>query len=157
MINQEHLTEDTVSQSGWVFADLLVALSVVFLATISFIPSIQSGSSPSPIEPGKLVKPEGFSEIYEKTSVAQLLADIDEFRLEQTISSRTPLIHLQILGSSEEKDGRAGILDALEFSIAIQNENLDAFKDVSISIETSDRLEPGQVLIRGVFGKASTK
>jgi len=77
-----HLSEDTVSQSGWVFADLLVALSVIFLATISFVPDLGGNQVARPsggaieLEPGKLVRSEGFSRLYKVISVDQLVADI---------------------------------------------------------------------------------
>lgn len=38
---------DVVGKSGWLYADSFLALTVVFLATVSFIPSVES-SSPNP-------------------------------------------------------------------------------------------------------------
>ena len=162
--DQSHLTEDTVSQSGWVFADLLVALSVIFLATISFVPNIGSGDAERPgsaggpqsgsiaLEPGKLVRSEGFSQLYREVSVEKLVADIEEFRVSTGIPSNVEVVALQFIGSASEVGERSGILDALEFSVKLQNANLDEFADTSISIETSEKLEPGQVVVRAVFG-----
>lgn len=156
-MNEEiHLTEDTVSQSGWVFADLLVALSVVFLATISFIPlsatSNNSQSSSVPIEPGKLLRSNGFSELYNSISIENLLSDLGNFRAENGIPKSVPLVHIQFIGSSEESNGRTGILDALEFSVKLQNANLEEFQDFGVSLDVSERIKPGQVLVRAVFG-----
>ena len=153
---QSHLTEDTVSQSGWVFADLLVALSVVFLATVSFIPLGDTNNivelDSSAVESDKLVRTSGFTKLYNSMSTKELLADLDEFRVTNGIPERVPIIHLQLIGSSESEDGRVGILDALEFSLEIQKANLKQFKNVSVSLDVSERLKPGQVLLRAVFG-----
>jgi hypothetical protein len=47
MLNQEQYDapEDVAGQAGWMFSDMLIALMVVFLATISFIPQSTLGSS----------------------------------------------------------------------------------------------------------------
>jgi len=162
--DQSHLSEDTVSQSGWVFADLLVALSVIFLATISFVPDLGGNQVPRPsggsqsgsieLEPGKLVRSEGFSMLYREISVTKLVADIQEFRATASIPSNAEVVALQFIGSASGAGARSGILDALEFSIALQNANLDAFADSSISIDTSSRLAPGEVTVRAVFGNS---
>ena len=36
--------EDVTSQAGWLFADSFLALMIIFLATIYFIPSLSTGS-----------------------------------------------------------------------------------------------------------------
>lgn len=156
-----HLSEDAVSQSGWVFSDLLVALSVIFLATISFVPDDGGGDSGSigvpqsgtiALEPGKLLRAEGFSQLYPEVSIERLVADIREFRKAKGIPGHIEVVALQFIGSASEAGERSGILDALEFSIALQNANLNEFSDTSISIETSVKLAPGQVVVRAVFG-----
>ena len=37
--------EDTTAQAGWMYADLFLALMVVFLATISFVPTFNGNSN----------------------------------------------------------------------------------------------------------------
>ena len=156
MINQGHLTEDTVSQSGWVFADLLVALSVIFLATISFVPlkgpEGNSSASSLNIESGKLFRATGFTMVYDSISVENLLSDLENFRIENGIPKTIPVIHIQFIGSSNIEEERSGILDALEFSVRLQNSNLEDFQDAGISLDVSNKIEPGQVMVRAVFG-----
>lgn len=165
--DQTHLSEDTVSQSGWVFADLLVALSVIFLATISFVPNFESNqgaisggnggtqSGSIALEPGKIFRSEGFSRLYQEISVEKLVADINEFRTATGIPSNVEVVALQFIGSASDSVERSGILEALEFSVALQNAGLDDFADASISIDTSAKLQIGEVTVRAVFGKTS--
>ena len=151
-MDQTHLSEDTVSQSGWVFADLLVALSVIFLATISFVPANQSQSASFEIEPGKLARADGFSKLYKEISVPLLLSDLSDFRNSKSIGRSVEIIHIQFIGSQSNEGGRSGILDALRFSIELQNASLPELSDVSISLDTSDKLSQGEVIVRAVFG-----
>lgn len=44
--------ENTADQAGWMYADLLLALMVIFLATISFVPQYLDTFTPSGTGPG---------------------------------------------------------------------------------------------------------
>lgn len=44
--------ENAADQAGWMYADLLLALMVIFLATISFVPQYLDTFSPSGVGPG---------------------------------------------------------------------------------------------------------
>lgn len=149
-----HLSEDTVSQSGWVFADLLVALSVIFLATISFIPDANRTTNEINVEPGKLARSDGFAVLYSDINAESLYSDIKKYRAENALTIGMDLILLQFIGSMNTFDDRAGILDALEFSLKMKEEYPDFMENVNTSLDTSSKIAPGEVLVRAVFGKA---
>lgn len=152
MIKEEdYLSEDTVSQSGWVFADLLVALSVIFLATISFVPALSGGSAPVEVEPGKLAKAEGFSMIYETIDPPALIQDLERYRVESLLPSGVKVILLQFIGSANSENSRDGILDALEFSLKLKSDFPEFMENVNVSLDTSSKLDTGEVLVRAVF------
>ena len=44
-LNNANSNSDTTFLAGWMYADLFLALMVVFLATISFVPAYVSGST----------------------------------------------------------------------------------------------------------------
>lgn len=46
-LTSEIQEENTADQAGWMYADLLLALMVIFLATISFVPQFLDTRSPS--------------------------------------------------------------------------------------------------------------
>lgn len=151
-MEQTHLTEDTVSQSGWVFADLLLALSVIFLATVSFVPSSQPNIAGSSIEPGKLARSDGFAKTYSEISIKQFLSDLENYKIENSLGVNMRVILIQFIGSNSKRDNGSGILDALKLSIALQNLEIEAFSETAISLDTSNMLKPGEVLVRAVFG-----
>ncbi len=42
-VRHRRVEEDATHQGGWLFADSFLALMVIFLATISFVPSLGGG------------------------------------------------------------------------------------------------------------------
>ncbi len=153
-LNLDEFDDGAVSQSGWVFADLLIALSVIFLATISFVPAGAGDESAveSKFSAISQVRSQGFSKIYESVDVVQLNKDLTEFRKVRGISESVPLMHLQFVSAAEDEDVGKGILLALKFSIAAkESESLVDF-NLTTSLSTSEMLKSGQVLVRAVFG-----
>jgi hypothetical protein len=151
-MDQTHLTEDAVSQSGWVFADLLVALSVIFLATISFVPTSNLPTGDTSLEPQKIAISNGFIGTYGANSIQELVEDLKQYRLEKSLGTGTSVILLQIIGSKENQTQDSGILDALRFSVELQNLDIAEFEDTEFSIDTSRLVNPGEITVRAVFG-----
>ena len=75
--------EDMTGLAGWMYTDLLLALMVVFLATISFVPTI-NGRTPkvetSLTDMTSLRYQNPLSAVYQEFDGTQLLADIKEFK-----------------------------------------------------------------------------
>jgi len=156
-MDQTHLTEDAVSQSGWVFADLLVALSVIFLATISFVPTSNSPTRDTPLEPQKIAISDGFIGTYGVNSIQEFIEDLKQYRLEKSLGTGTSVILLQIIGSEEIQTRDSGILDALRFSVELQNLEIAEFEDTEFSIDTSRLVNPGEITVRAVFGSKKSQ
>ena len=146
--------DGAVSQSGWVFADLLIALSVIFLATISFVPAITSGGSglTSDAQVVSKVRSQGFSKIYDRVDVEQLARDLAEFRKNEVLSESVPLMHLHFVASTRSSDTESDVLRALRFSIAIRESQSWTEMSATTSLSTSESLDEGQILVRAVFG-----
>jgi hypothetical protein len=148
--------DSAVSQSGWVFADLLIALSVIFLATISFIPATSSGGSTvgSEAQVVTQIRSQGFSKIYDRVDTEQLAQDLADFRNTKAIPESVPLMHLHFVSADEGSDAGSSILLALQFSIAVKESALLEEENVTTSLSTSKRLSEGQILVKAVFGSA---
>ena len=156
-LNLDEFDDGAVSHSGWVFADLLIALSVIFLATISFVPAGAGDESAveSKFSAISQVRSQGFSKIYESVDVVQLNRDLTEFRRARGISDSAPLIHLQFVSAAKDEDAGKGILLALEFSIAAKESETLVDSKLTTSLSTSEMLKRGQVLVRAVFGTSN--
>lgn len=146
--------DGAVSQSGWVFADLLIALSVIFLATISFVPAVSSGGNErnSDTQIANQIRSQGFSKIYERIQVEKLIEDLADFRRTQGIPESVPLLHLQFVAASQSDDVGSDILPALEFSIALKKSDAWAENAATMGLSANKRLKKGQILVKAVFG-----
>ena len=149
------IEDDAVSQSGWVFADLLVALSVIFLATISFVPSTNLEKIPSESPLGNVVRSQGFYKVYQQVSVEKFVNDLNDFMSRNAITLQVPILHVQIIISDEEATSKSGVLRAMDLSIKMRSEGINGNTDFTTYISTSDSLEFGDMIIRVVFGKSS--
>ena len=156
-LSLDEYDDGAVSQSGWVFADLLIALSVIFLATISFVPSGSSGnpSTSAEVSMSGQVRSQGFSKIYEGVDVEQLNRDLAAFRSVRGISDAVPLMHLQFVSAADGSESGSGILLALQFSIAVKESEPWVDRNITTGLSTSEELQKGQVLVRAVFGSAN--
>ncbi|MFM8841903.1 MAG: hypothetical protein ACKOFU_04215 [Actinomycetota bacterium] len=146
--------DGAVSQSGWVFADLLIALSVIFLATISFVPAITSGGSglTSDAQVVSKVRSQGFSKIYDRVDAEQLARDLAEFRKNEALSESIPLMHLHFVASTRSNEAESDVLRALRFSIAVRESQSWTEMGATTSLSTSESLDQGQILVKAVFG-----
>ena len=73
--------EDATSMGGWLFADSFLALMVIFLATISFVPalggSVSSAGNVGNIAGNNYVK--GLNLVYESFDAATIESDIAQY------------------------------------------------------------------------------
>ena len=82
--------EDTTSQGGWMYADLFLALMVIFLATISFVPAqtklptSASGAITNSVDIKNLNFQTGLVTTYSKFDIKAIYKDVTEFKVKQT-------------------------------------------------------------------------
>lgn len=158
-INQD---PDYIGQSGWVFADLLLALSVIFLATISFVPSSQneatsvepqSSNLRSTFDSARFDFIGSFSKVYDSEKLASIGRDIDEYMKSNRFSDEVFVLNLQVIGANQFKDSESGIVSALRASIEIQDSIPEVTRFAKVDLSTSSDLKESQVLVIALFGK----
>jgi len=166
-----YINNDAVPLAGWVFADLLLSLSIIFLTSISFdLPGAGPSSSSSTDSPNVsrqetasnqgIVNPSskdiiepistGFSKIYLRFNEKSLKNDIENYRKKNGLTENDRIVFAQIIGgydsSSETSD--TGSIRATAFIVALHKANMSEFDSAGIHISTSDRIPSGQVMIR---------
>ena len=144
--------EDATSLGGWLFADSFLALMVIFLATISFVPSLGGGLTGSGnignIAGGNYVK--GLNVAYESFDAALIQQDIDGFIKAEGIPSNSKVLFAKVVGGfnpSTEAPGE-GQVRALLFSAQIQQARIPYFASAKIDLGSSNLLKPNQVVLR---------
>ncbi len=144
--------EDATHQGGWLFADSFLALMVIFLATISFVPSVGGGLTGSGnignIAGGNYVK--GLNIAYEKFDAAQIVADIDGFIEGEKLPRTSRVLFAKIVGgyspgSEDEGDGK---FRALLFSAQLTKAQIAYFDSAKIDLGASKLLKDNQIVLR---------
>jgi biopolymer transport protein ExbD len=159
-IAKKKAEEDATPLAGWMYADLLLALMVIFLATISFVPNIltTAQSSPSANAQSSLIKKInsgynynlGLSFIYKNFDFSTLQQDIAQFEAKNGLPADSEIIYAQILGGFDHRteSSNTGKIRALEFSVKLSKSYPDLLKNAATNIGTSLLLTPNEVAVR---------
>lgn len=156
--NESQESEDATLLAGWMYADLLLGLMVIFLATISFVP-IDNFISKSLVKATyKQVDKafnfnRGISLIYNKFDALALEKDISAFKRREGLDNNAEIIFAQILGGYDPKsetvdDGRNR---ALLYSFNLSQEQSGLFKSTSVTADGDLSLKPGEIALRLTF------
>jgi len=160
-IPQEQELEDTTAQGGWMYADLFLALMVVFLATVSFVPqfNLDPKLSADPTGSGKAVY--SFSKIhsqrldvvFDQYDYQFLLKSIKTFLEKNNIDGDAEIVFVQIVGGYNPgiEKSQAAIDRALYFSQLIDKSNHMLLQHASTTLSSSSSIDPGQVVMQITF------
>jgi len=174
--------ENVADQAGWMYADLLLALMVIFLATISFVPQYLDTFTPSGTGPGNSIERgsggtgtgdgtspnagsgipdadytfnEGLALYYEDFDLDTFIADIERFRVRENLGKDFEIIFTQITGGYDEmrETPERGTLRAIAFSVKLKESNLEYLTNTSTAIQSSADVPSNKVLVRFTFSK----
>ncbi|MFZ9658342.1 MAG: hypothetical protein ACO29Z_06590 [Crocinitomicaceae bacterium] len=153
--------EDTTAQAGWMYADLFLALMVVFLATISFVPqfNLDPKLSSDPTAQGKAVY--SFSKVYEERldvvfdsyDYEYLKSEIQKFIKAKNFDTGSEIVFVQIVAGydSSQEDSSVAIKRAMNFSQKIDKSNRLLLQHASTTLSTSSTLNPAQIVMQITF------
>jgi hypothetical protein len=150
--------DDPSLLAGWMYADLLLGLMVVFLATVSFIP-IDNYTSKSLVKASyKQVDKafnfnKGLSLIYDKFDAKSLEKDINAFKLREGLDLNSEIIFAQILGGFDPKTESAdtGRNRALIYSFDLRQDQNGLFNNASVTAGADSGLKPNEIALRLTF------
>jgi hypothetical protein len=151
-VRTRRIEEDATHQGGWLFADSFLALMVIFLATISFVPSLGGGLTGTGnignIAGGNYVK--GLNIAYESFDPVQIQKDIDGFIAGEKLPRSSVVLFAKIVGGFNPKTetDNDGQFRALLFSAQIQKANIAYFTNAKINLGSSKLLKPNQIVLR---------
>ena len=151
-VRTRRVEEDATSQGGWLFADSFLALMVIFLATISFVPSLGGGLSGTGnignIAGGNYVK--GLNIAYEKFDPAQIQKDIADFIASEKLPQSSKVLYAKIVGGFDPKSEteNEGKYRALLFSAEITKAQIAYFESAKVDLGASKLLKANQIVLR---------
>jgi hypothetical protein len=144
--------EDATSQAGWLFADSFLALMVIFLATISFVPVIGGGGVLGTGKVGKIAGSnyvDGLVLAYEEVDKARITNDIATYIGAKNLSPSTLVLYAKIIGGFTSEEGEAkGSLQALTFAVDLQKAEIPYFARAKIDLGSSNLIPTKTVVLR---------
>jgi hypothetical protein len=150
--------EDVTEKAGWMYADLFLALMVIFLATISLVPNTRTappGNTPETpqITLNSINMTSGMADLYTKFDREQMKADIEKFKKAEGMSADSEAIYVQIIGGYDgaaEKINSATVT-AINFSVDMKAQLPEVFNQAAFKIDVSDAIPSKSVAVRITF------
>ncbi len=142
--------EDATSQGGWLFADSFLALMVIFLATISFVPNLGNSTPPDQAVGSSGNYKNAFVMVFDSYNRTLLETELTDFLASEKLPVGTKVLYAEILGGYDsateaEYDGN---LKGLAFAVALKQDNLPLFSSATINVGASTSIESNQILVR---------
>jgi hypothetical protein len=149
--------EDASHLAGWMYADLLLALMVIFLATISFVPNFADSSSAVTTQIKQISSGynynRGLSLVYNGFDSNLIMSDIAKFKVKEGLPEDAEIIYAQILGGFDvnKESADKGKLRALEFSLKLSRDNPELFSTAATNLGSNLLLKKNEIALRLTF------
>lgn len=144
--------EDATSQAGWLFADSFLALMIIFLATISFVPVIGGGGVLGTGKVGKIAGSnyvDGLVLAYETVDANRIANDISAYISAKKLSPTTAVLYAKVIGGFTNQEGESsGIMQAMEFAVKLQKAGIPYFSNAKIDLGSSNLIPTKTVVLR---------
>ena len=151
--------EDLTGQAGWVYTDLMLALMVVFLATISFVPEFIGTNSAEKSDNYSYSKvlQQSLNLIYEDFNIAQIRKDISNFKSKNGVPSDADIVFIQYVGGYQagSESSAVAVSRALAFSKKVDQADRELVKNAATTLSSSNVLKANQVIVRLTFAVLS--
>lgn len=149
--------DDATPLAGWMYADLLLALMIIFLATVSFVPKLSSTSN-AVVSQVKQISSgynynKGLSLIYSAYNPSVIAKDVAAFKEAEGLPQSAEIIYAQILGGFDvnTEGSDAGKMRALKFSLALSKDPSKLMENAATNIGSSLLLKPSEIAVRLTF------
>jgi hypothetical protein len=151
--------DDPSSLAGWMYADLLLALTIIFLATISFVPQFTNTvkKSGGTIVNSNLSVPDfskaGYSQGLSITATSfdanKLMASVNSFAKMQNLGNHFEIPYARIIGGYDptKESANYGTLNAVAFAVKLEALHWPYFKSLNTSVTSSSAVPEGYVRV----------
>ncbi len=144
--------EDVTSQAGWLFADSFLALMIIFLATISFVPALTTGVVLGSASVGTVAGTnysKGLVLVYDKIDALEIEREIRKYLESENLPSTAEVIYARIVGSySDSESIDDGKIRAIEVSVALKKAGIKYFENTSFDLTASNQIKSGTFVLR---------
>ena len=165
---QSTLDDDMSEKAGWMYADLFLALMVVFLATISFVPEVPNGlkiSNSVRIKSNTVDQSTNFNfdrglTLLLKSPDGQLVSSkIETFLAQENLPIDAEVVFMKVIGGYEANTGgeSAATTRAIKFGMKLKKDNLDRFGQATMSVDISKTVPSDRVALVLTFAAKTSK
>lgn len=155
---EDPVEEDLTGQAGWMYTDLMLALMVIFLATISFVPQF-TGISNAAVDPNNpdysysKIFDESMNILYESFNLSQIESDIARFKSNKGLPQDSDIVFAQYVGgySSGGESPSVAIARALSFSQKLDSAAPELLASAATTLSSSNVLKANQIIVRFTF------
>jgi hypothetical protein len=150
------INEDDSLLAGWMYADLFLALMVVFLATVTFIPEyigrLDQTATNSAYNYQEIYK-EPMLVVYEGFNADLIRRDVTAFLQAKKLSPESEIIYAQIVGPYDPKSETAsdGVTRARKFSEKLDQATADLLKSASTTLSSTTTIALNRVAVKFTF------
>ena len=152
--------DDLTGLSGWMYTDLLLALVVVFLATITFVPNLDAigkdgiASGDSIFSYSKTIE-KPLNLLIEDQQIPDIPALIEGFKSQEGISPSAVVVYLQIVGSYNDRMEvqSDAVARALSLSQILDQQYPELFQAAATTFSTTNTIPSNQVVVRIIFAE----
>jgi len=159
-ISIENLIDDNevIERSGWVYADLFLALTVIFLATISFLPekAIIGNSENENVSSQANLNVKGNLSFKVKLNDFDSVASrVLNYVNSNSTNGSIEVVFAQIIGGYDSKTEtiQQGQLRALKFAIDLGTTYPDILINAQRYIDGDQNIDSGEIGLRLTFGQ----
>lgn len=154
--NIEGEDDDVSFLAGWMYADLFLAMMVIFLATVTFIPEYIGRLDQSATNSAY-----NYQEIYKKPLVVayegfdatQIQQDVKAFLSAEKLSSDSEVIYIQIVGpyNSNIESAADAITRAQNFSRKLDLIGSELFRNASTTLSSTTSIPINRIVVKLTF------
>lgn len=154
--------EDLVSQAGWMYTDLFLALMVIFLATISFVPKLTPLSAQAKTSTTSSITSlsnslqnlnNGLTFISSDVQKIELQDLVNNFKKKYRLPSDSQIVFVQVVGGFDpniEKPS-SGLNLAMKVSLELKKKYLNLLSQSAFSLDSTSELTTNTFAIRITF------
>ena len=154
--------EDLSGISGWMYSDLLIALMVIFLATITFVPEVYGSLVRGSSTPSNNEKPvynyleyydKPLVKVYEGFDIEFIKQDIEYFLVSENLPINSFIGSIQIVGGYDilNETANVAVERAVAFSNKIDESDPRLLSRASTTISSTSNIRPDQIVLRMTF------
>jgi hypothetical protein len=157
----DHEVDDLTGLAGWMYTDLLLALMVIFLATISFVPQIYGSVTSDNAEVNNAAPTYKYSQYYEKplvkiyesVDINLIKKDIVDFLTQEKLPTTSFIGSIQIVGgyNKDSEQSTIAVERALAFSNELDKQDPKLLENASTILSSANTLGANQVTLRITF------